>query len=333
MDWINNYLQEAGFEDKPKGWTDKSVKKYSKTFSSKMKGNVKSPKFFKKCVNKMQGKVDNPEGFCAALKDEAHGSTYWRGKDKSPKEVKKDVSQHQNVKESTLIENFLQSLYTDNRPQAKEWRGTNIPIGDEDNRPNLIRQCMTIEGNRQKINCLRKLRDQVAMNPFYQARLDRFVDAITDIYEPTNKQGTISGNEFKPSTVGEDTVRTDLSETLFRKKTRGQKMMKKVFPGKSLKDKVGDVTHNLKVKGLEKKIERNKKRAIKNAIKAKNLGHTEPAKKYTGKDIAKVAGVAAVSAGIVGAAHTVKKHKAKKLCRQIHKPDSDEFKACVKRKL
>jgi hypothetical protein len=104
-----------------------------------------------------------------------------------------------------IIENYLQALYTDNRPQAKEWRGPNIPYGDDSNRPNLIRKCMTLESNRMKINCLRKLRDQVAMNPFYQARLDRFVDAITDTYEPTKHQGTIPGNEFKPSgLVGDD---------------------------------------------------------------------------------------------------------------------------------
>ena len=90
-------VTEAGFEDKPKGWSDKSIKKYSKTFTSKMKGNIKSKDFFDKCVKKMEGKVDNPEGFCAALKDEAHGSTYWRGKGKTPGEVKKDVSAHKNV--------------------------------------------------------------------------------------------------------------------------------------------------------------------------------------------------------------------------------------------
>lgn len=90
-------VTEAGFEDKPKGWTDKSIKKFSKTFTDKMKGTVKSKDFFDKCVKKMQGKVDNPEGFCAALKDEAYGSTYWRGKGKTPSEVKKDVAKHKNV--------------------------------------------------------------------------------------------------------------------------------------------------------------------------------------------------------------------------------------------
>jgi hypothetical protein len=103
-----------------------------------------------------------------------------------------------------IVENFLMSLYTDNRSQAKEWRGANIPFGDDSNRPNLIRKCMTLEGDRKKINCLRKLRDQAVMNPFYQARLDRFVDAITGIYEPTDQQGTIPGNEFKSGNVGED---------------------------------------------------------------------------------------------------------------------------------
>lgn len=111
-----------------------------------------------------------------------------------------------------LTENYLQFLNTNNRADAKEWRGTNIPYGDDSNRPNLIRKCMTLESNKMKINCLRKLRDQVAMNPFYQARLDRFVDAVTGIYEPTSKPGTIPGNEFKSTAVG-----TDLKEGIVGK--------------------------------------------------------------------------------------------------------------------
>lgn len=84
-------VHEAGFEEKPKGWTDQSIKKYSKTFSKKMKGGVKSTGFFDKCVKKMQGKMENPEGFCASLKDETFKSTGWRGKGKSAKEVEKDT--------------------------------------------------------------------------------------------------------------------------------------------------------------------------------------------------------------------------------------------------
>ena len=102
MGWIEQ-LQEAGFEDKPKGWDKGSIKKYTKTFTKKMKGDAKSEGFFDKCVKKMQGKMENPEGFCASLKDEAYGSTYWRGKDKKPSAVKAAVAKHQNVKEDAKI--------------------------------------------------------------------------------------------------------------------------------------------------------------------------------------------------------------------------------------
>ena len=51
------------WKDKPPGWKEKSVKQYSNTM---MKGK-KHP--FEACVKKMKGKVDNPEGFCASVKD------------------------------------------------------------------------------------------------------------------------------------------------------------------------------------------------------------------------------------------------------------------------
>jgi hypothetical protein len=50
---------------RPRGWKAKSVKQYSKTM---MEGE-KHP--FEACVKKMKGKgdIDNPEAFCASLKD------------------------------------------------------------------------------------------------------------------------------------------------------------------------------------------------------------------------------------------------------------------------
>lgn len=89
-----NKISEAGFEHKPKGWTDKSVKKFGNTL---VKGGGKKKGFFDKCVKRMQGKVKNPEGFCAAIKDESYGSTYWRGKGKTPQEAGKDIKKHKNV--------------------------------------------------------------------------------------------------------------------------------------------------------------------------------------------------------------------------------------------
>jgi len=96
----------------------------------------------------------------------------------------------------TVIESYLKFLYDPKYQVSKTIRGSNIPI-EHDEKINWIRQCMMLECDRKKINCLRKLRDQVAMNPFYQYRIDRFVDAITNTYEPTDEPGTIPGNEFK----------------------------------------------------------------------------------------------------------------------------------------
>jgi hypothetical protein len=88
-------LQEAeGWGGRPKGWKQSSMKKFAKSLTGK-KGTEKG--FFDKCVEKMKGKVANPEGFCAGAKDELHGSTYWRGKGKSPQEAGKDVKKHKNV--------------------------------------------------------------------------------------------------------------------------------------------------------------------------------------------------------------------------------------------
>jgi len=93
-----DYLQEAGFETKPKGWTEKSVKKSASTLAKGM--GLKSAKdkgFFEKCVAKMRKHMANPEGYCASLKDEAYDSTYWRGKDKTKKQAVKMTRMHKNV--------------------------------------------------------------------------------------------------------------------------------------------------------------------------------------------------------------------------------------------
>lgn len=89
--------QEAGFKKYPEGWSKKSVKKFANTLTKEEVNAATRPGFFDKCVKKMKNKMKNPEGFCASIKDVAHGSTYWRGKDKSPKEVKKDTKTHKNV--------------------------------------------------------------------------------------------------------------------------------------------------------------------------------------------------------------------------------------------
>ena len=93
---IIEILDEAeGWSGRPKGWTQSSVKKFAKSLTGK-EGTKKD--FFDRCVKKMKGKVDDPNAFCAGVKDELHGSTYWRGKGKSPQKVGKDVKKYKNVK-------------------------------------------------------------------------------------------------------------------------------------------------------------------------------------------------------------------------------------------
>lgn len=88
-------IKEAeGMEGLPKGWTQKSLQKFTKSLTGK-EGTKKG--FFDKCVEKMKGKVSDPEAFCASAKDELHGSTYWRNK--PPEEAKKAAKQKQNVKQ------------------------------------------------------------------------------------------------------------------------------------------------------------------------------------------------------------------------------------------
>lgn len=97
VDLYLNMIQEAeGMEGLPKGWTQKSVKKFAKSLAGK---GAAEKGFFDKCVDKMKDKVDDPQAFCAAVKDEVEGSTYWRGKGKSEEEAERETARKQNVKQ------------------------------------------------------------------------------------------------------------------------------------------------------------------------------------------------------------------------------------------
>lgn len=63
---------------KTAGWTKASVEKFGKAIGAA----PGKPGFHKACTLKMKGKVDDPEAFCASLKDTYYGDTKWRGKGK-----------------------------------------------------------------------------------------------------------------------------------------------------------------------------------------------------------------------------------------------------------
>jgi len=156
---------ESGFKKYPKGWNQDSVKKFGRSLSKNMKGGVKSKGFFDKCVKKMQGKIDNPEGFCASIKDEAYESTHWRGKDKSPSEVRKDVRQNKMAKFKEGIDHAINKLL-------------------EYEEAYFITQCDK-ENDRveDKLLCLKKAYILCGANRVCQQRIDRFYDALTGNFE------------------------------------------------------------------------------------------------------------------------------------------------------
>jgi hypothetical protein len=65
--------------DELKNWNKSSADKMAQALGH---DSAEAEGFHGSCVNKMKGKVDNPEGFCAKVKDISHGKTTWRGKDK-----------------------------------------------------------------------------------------------------------------------------------------------------------------------------------------------------------------------------------------------------------
>jgi len=95
-DWVN----EAGFSKYPPGWTRESVIKFAKTLTKDTGKKPDEKGFFEACVKKLESHFgEGANGFCAAIKDEAYGSTYWRGKGKTEKETKTAVKSHKNVPE------------------------------------------------------------------------------------------------------------------------------------------------------------------------------------------------------------------------------------------
>ena len=92
--------EAEGWHGLPRGWKQSSLQKFSKSLTGK-KATQKG--FFEKCVERMRGKVSKPEAYCAAAKDEAHGSTFWRGKGKTPQQAGKDVKRIRNVKQEAML--------------------------------------------------------------------------------------------------------------------------------------------------------------------------------------------------------------------------------------
>lgn len=79
-DVISEVIEEdAGFEELPPGWDRESLMSFARSLTGKTKADPEG--FFTACMEEMEDKFDEPERFCAALKDEYLQTTDWRGED------------------------------------------------------------------------------------------------------------------------------------------------------------------------------------------------------------------------------------------------------------
>lgn len=67
-----------GFENLPPGWDEESLQGFARSLTGKTKDDTEG--FFTKCVDRLKDEegIDDPEPFCAALKDEYLGREDWR---------------------------------------------------------------------------------------------------------------------------------------------------------------------------------------------------------------------------------------------------------------
>lgn len=79
--WLSKkkHIKESGFDKLPRGWDRDSVEKFANSIVDEEGLEAEDEGWFDACVNKIEGNVENPQAFCAALRDELLGRTDWRG--------------------------------------------------------------------------------------------------------------------------------------------------------------------------------------------------------------------------------------------------------------
>ena len=76
---VYSVSEEIGWENLPKGWDKKSVEKFANSLTKDSGLSPDDEGWFDACVEKIEGELDDPEAFCASLRDHVKGTTYWRG--------------------------------------------------------------------------------------------------------------------------------------------------------------------------------------------------------------------------------------------------------------
>lgn len=89
--------EDIGWDNLPDGWDEDSLDSFARSLTDKTQDD--SEGFFTACMDEVEDKFDDPEAFCASLKDEYLGTTDWRGEESANKsgEVKLTESKLQKI--------------------------------------------------------------------------------------------------------------------------------------------------------------------------------------------------------------------------------------------
>lgn len=82
--WLNEEEKGVGFSSWPDGWDNETLEQWAQTFAENHGGLTPGEEgWFDECVSAMEDEegINNPEAFCAAVKDEYLNRENWRGED------------------------------------------------------------------------------------------------------------------------------------------------------------------------------------------------------------------------------------------------------------
>ena len=109
--------EEAGWDNLPDGWDEDSLQSFARSLTGKTKSD--SEGFFTACMDEVEDKFDEPEKFCASLKDSYLNSTDWRGE-----------STNKNV-DMKITESKLRSIIREELGELETYAPPRETLGDQ----------------------------------------------------------------------------------------------------------------------------------------------------------------------------------------------------------
>ena len=136
-------LHEIGWDNLPDGWDEDSLDSFARSLTDKTQDD--SEGFFTACMDEVEDKFDDPEAFCASLKDEYLGTTDWRGEStnkqttnmkltesKLRKIIREEMEALGGEKYLQEFQQYLSSVGRQRNPYEFEYRGYIIGLDPMD---------------------------------------------------------------------------------------------------------------------------------------------------------------------------------------------------------